>query len=105
KGHSGHPENEIADQLANRVVNLVPVEQIDRVTGWLSEATQTVGVYPQRLQDELRDALVLNGVQVVKALRPTLDGLQVDDGSRTLALPHDGMEPMRRMVRWSIDHG
>lgn len=95
---------EFADQLANRVVNLVPVEDIRKVTGWLNEATQTVGVYPPRLQELLRDALVQNGVQVVKALRPSLDGLTVDDGSHTLALPHDGMEPMRRMVRWSVDH-
>lgn len=96
---------EFADQLANRVVNLVPVADIGQVTGWLSEATQAVGVYPPRLQDALRDALVQNGVQIVKALRPSLDGMTRDDGSGTLALPHDGMEPMRRMVRWSIDHG
>lgn len=95
---------EFADLLANRVVNLVPVEDIRRVTGWLSEATQAVGIYPPRLQDELRDTLVLNGVQIVKALRPSLDGMARDDGSGTLALPHDGMEPMRRMVRWSVDH-
>jgi hypothetical protein len=96
---------DFADRLANRVVNLVPVADVDRVPAWLSEATQTVGVHPPALRERLRDALTLNGVQHVKALRTTLDGLAVDDGSRTLALPHDGMEPMRRMVRWAIDEG
>lgn len=91
---------EFADRLANRVVNLVPVADIAEVARWLSEATQTVGVYPSALQERLRDRLALSGVQHVRALRTPLG---YDDGSHTLALPHDGMEPMRRMVRWTID--
>jgi hypothetical protein len=87
------------------VVNLVPVADIGDVPGWLSEATQTVGVHPEELRRRLRDPLALAGVQHVKELRPSLDGLEVDDGAHTLALPHDGMEPMRRMVRWTIDQG
>jgi hypothetical protein len=96
---------DFADRLGNRVVNLVPVAEIEKVPGWLSEATQTVGIHPDSLHERLRDALALNGVQHVKALRPSLEGLAVDDGSYTLSLPHDGMEPMRRMVRWTIDQG
>ncbi len=96
---------DFADSLRNRVVNLVPVADVTRVPRWLSEATQTVGVYPESLQERLRDSLALSGVQHVKALRTSLDGLAVDDGSHTLSLPHDGGEPMRRMVRWTIDQG
>lgn len=96
---------DFADRLANRVVNLVPVADLADVSGWLSEATQTVGVHPEALRRRLRDPLALAGVQHVKELRPSLEGLEVDDGAHTLALPHDGMEPMRRMVRWAIDQG
>jgi hypothetical protein len=93
---------EFADRLRNRVVNLVPVAEIAKVTRWLSEATQTVGVYPPRLHDELRDPLALSGVQHIRVLTTSPDG-GYGSGRSTLLLPHDGMEPMRRMVRWTID--
>lgn len=96
---------DFADRLRNRVVNLVPIADIERVTSWVSEATQTVGIYPSSLRDRLRDALALSGVQHIRALRTSLDGYVYSDGSNTLLLPHDGMEPMRRMVRWTIDQG
>jgi hypothetical protein len=96
---------EFADRLRNRVVNLVPVAEIAKVTRWLSETTQTVGIYPPALHDRLRDGLALSGVQHIRALRTSLDGYLYSDGSQTLLLPHDGMEPMRRMVRWTIDQG
>jgi len=96
---------EFADRLRNRVVNLVPVADIAKVTRWVSEATQTVGVYPGELHDRLRDGLALSGVQHIRALRTSLDGYLYNDGRYTLLLPHDGMESMRRMVRWTIDQG
>jgi hypothetical protein len=43
-------------------------------------------------------------VQVIKTLDAGQANEAVNDGTGTLALPHDGMEPMRRMVRWTIDH-
>ena len=46
---------DFADSLRNRVVNLVPVADIAKVPRWLSEATQTVGVYPESLHERLRD--------------------------------------------------
>jgi hypothetical protein len=94
---------DFADRLRNRVVNLVPVSEIAGVTRWLSEATQTVGVYPSSLRDRLRDPIALVGVQQIRSLRTSLDGYVVDDGRYTMLLPHDGMEPMRRMVRWTVD--
>jgi hypothetical protein len=83
-------------------VNLVPVAEIAKVTRWLSEATQTVGIYPPRLHEELRDGLALAGVQHIRALTTSPDG-GYGSGRGTLLLPHDGMEPKRRMVRWTID--
>jgi hypothetical protein len=96
---------EFADMLRNRVVNLVPLADITGVTRFVSEATQTVGVYPAALHERLRDMLALTGVQHIRVLTTSLEDYAYADGSWTLALPHDGMEPMRRMVRWTIDQG
>jgi hypothetical protein len=93
---------EFAQRLNNRVVNLVPVPDISKVPRWVSEETQTVAVYPERLRLELRDELALHGVQRVMPLGEmfTMDDV---DPEQTYGLPHDGMEPNRRSVRWVID--
>lgn len=93
---------EFADRLNNRIVNLVPVPDITHVPRWVSEETQTVGVYPEWLRRELREELALHGVQRTMPLGESLTMRSVDP-EQTLALPHDGTEPMRRMVRWVID--
>lgn len=96
---------EFADQLNNRIVNLVPVPDIARVPQWANEATQTVGVYPERLREQLRDRLALYGVQRIVPLRredaanPTGAGVS----PRSTLGVQDGGEPLRRMVRWVID--
>lgn len=92
---------EFADSLTNRVVNLVPIEDISRVPMWVSEATQTVGIYPERLREQLRDDLALHGVQCVMPLGFSRTDLSNLD--QTTGLPHDGTEPMRRSVRWVTD--
>jgi hypothetical protein len=94
---------EFAAALRNRVVNLVPVADIAKVRRWLSEATQTVGIHPASLRERLREDVALSGVQHIRGLRTSLEDYVYSDGSSTLLLPHDGMEPMRRMVRWTID--
>src|SRR6266542_4805665 len=98
---------EFAARLRNRVVNLVPVEDITTVTRWISEETQTIGVYPASLRERLRDRLALSGAQHIKSLYTTLEGFSsaFNDGSSSILLPHDGVEPMRRMVRWTTDSG
>jgi hypothetical protein len=93
---------EFADRLTNRVVNLVPVPDITRVPRWVSEETQTVGVYPERLRLALRDDLALHGVQRLMPLGESMT-LTVADPTQTYGLPHDGGEPDRRSVRWVID--
>ncbi|PXY33356.1 hypothetical protein BAY59_09680 [Prauserella coralliicola] len=94
---------EFADSLTNRVVNLVPIADISRVPRWVSEATQTVGIYPERLRERLRDDLALHGVQRTLPLGASLSAQAAADPDQTVGLPHDGTEPMRRSVRWVID--
>jgi Acyl-CoA reductase (LuxC) len=93
---------EFADRLDNRIVNLVPVPDITRVPRWVSEATQTVGIYPESLRERLRDDLALNGVQRTLPLGHSLMMNQADL-EQAARLPHDGTWPMQRMVRWVID--
>jgi hypothetical protein len=104
---------EFSDELNNRIVNVVPVEDIARVASWVNESTQTVGVYPQRLREALRDDLALHGVQ---RIIPLLGEDAVDserslwqhdpagaDPSQHHGNPHDGSQSARRMVRWVVD--
>jgi len=83
-----------ADRLACRVVNVVPVDTLDEVFPHLTVHTQTVGVYPDQLMRDIRDECARRGVQRLCTL-----GYACSIG---LAQPHDGMEPMRRMVRWMV---
>ncbi len=93
------------DQLNNRVVNIVPVADLKDVTRWCDDTTQTVGVYPEALRDRLLDPFSLVGVQ---RLVPLSGGnpLELFHEMHTLppGMPHDGIEPLRRAMRWVIDH-
>ena len=93
------------DQLNNRVVNLVPMPNLLDVVKWCDDTTQTVGVYPESLRDRIIDPLSLAGVQRVVPLSGG-DPLQIFHDMHTLppGMPHDGIEPLRRNVRWVIDH-
>jgi len=92
------------DRLNSRVVNIVPVPDLLEVVKWCNDTTQTVGVYPESLRERLLDPLSLAGVQRVVPLRGE-DPLQIFHEINTLppGMPHDGIEPMRRNVRWVID--
>jgi hypothetical protein len=94
---------ECAERLTNCIVNLVPVADIAKVASWVSEETHTVGVYPEDLRVILRDMLARHGVQKVVPLGSTAFIHAGEDADQTIGLPHDGTEPMRRMVRWVID--
>jgi hypothetical protein len=93
------------DQLNNRVVNLVPVANLLDVLKWCDDTTQTVGVFPETIRQRLRDPLALAGVQRLVSLQGG-DAMAVFHGIHNLppGVPHDGIEPMRRNVRWVIDH-
>ncbi len=92
------------DQLNNRVVNLVPIADLSTVTKWCDDTTQTVGVYPEALREKLLDVFALAGVQRLVSLTGG-DALQLFHDMHTLppGMPHDGIEPLRRNVRWVID--
>ena len=92
------------DQLNNRVINLVPIADLVEVTKWCDDTTQTVGVYPESLRDRLLDPFALAGVQRMVAIGGG-DAMQIFGNMHTLppGMPHDGIEPLRRNVRWVID--
>ena len=93
------------DQLSNRVVNIVPVENLLDIVQWCDDTTQTVGVYPESLRDRLIDPLALAGVQRLVSLSGG-DPMRIYQGIQSMppGMPHDGIEPLRRSVRWVIDH-
>jgi hypothetical protein len=81
--------------LSGRVANIVPVDSIDKVTDAVNAYTQTIGIYPESLKDELRDRLPLFGAQRLTSLGYA--------ASVNFAIPQDAMEPMRRMCKWIVD--
>ena len=81
--------------LSGRVANLVPVDDLERVTKAVNAYTQTVGVYPDSLKAELRDRLPLFGAQRLTSL-----GYACHPAT---AAPQDAIEPVRRMCKWIVD--
>ena len=57
----------------------------------------TVGVYPGHRKTGLRDALIGAGAQRLVPLGEVTRMI--------LGLPHDGMRPLQRFVRWAADEG
>lgn len=86
---------DFAKLLANRVINLVPVDDIEEPVRAVTTYTQTIGIYPESLKRELRDRLALHGAQRLVSL------------GKALNLPNigiqDAIEPVRRMCRWIVD--
>jgi Acyl-CoA reductase (LuxC) len=92
------------DSLNNRIVNLVPMPNLMDIVRWCDDSTQTVGIYPERVRQTMCNALALAGVQRMFPLcRVESTKQATDDGTELPGMPHDGIEPMRRMVRWVID--
>jgi hypothetical protein len=84
-----------APLLSGRVANVVPVDDLEKVTGAVNAYTQTVGIYPERLKRELRDRLPLFGAQRLTSL-----GYACHVNP---AMPQDAIEPLRRMCKWIVD--
>jgi hypothetical protein len=95
---------EFFDKLNNRVVNFVPVDDLTEVIKWCDDTTQTVGLYPEARREGLRDAFALAGVQRLVSLEGG-EPMTVYANSHHMppGSPHDGIEPMRRSVRWVVD--
>ena len=86
---------EFARMLANRVANLVPIDELETAIKAVNAYTQTIGIYPDNLKTELRDRLAFHGAQRLVSLGYA--------GNPVFAGPQDAMEPLRRMCRWIID--
>ncbi|MEV6925207.1 acyl-CoA reductase [Dactylosporangium sp. NPDC051485] len=81
--------------LQDRTVNIVPLDSLQDVLGYLDAYTQTVGVYPESLKEQLLDVAPLYGVQRFVSL-----GYSSEHTGRA---PHDGLELERRMCKWIVD--
>jgi hypothetical protein len=83
------------EYLADRTVNLVPVETLEEVLDVIDAYTQTVGIYPESLREVVRHKGALHGGQRFPALGYSFNGVG-------LVGPQDGIEPMRRLVKWIV---
>jgi Acyl-CoA reductase (LuxC) len=81
--------------LSGRVANVVPIDDPHDAVRAMNAYTQTVGVYPETLKEELRDVLPLHGAQRLVSLGYA--------AHPSVALPQDAIEPVRRMVKWIVD--
>ncbi|MCX7865093.1 MAG: hypothetical protein N2423_08690, partial [Novosphingobium sp.] len=108
--HGGFVVSKFSDRvdcvcdLNNRVGNYVPMENLLDIIPWCDDTTQTVGIYPESLRDRLLDPLALAGVQRMVPLEGG-DPMAIFEAMHQLppGMPHDGIEPLRRNVRWVID--
>ncbi|MWV17033.1 long-chain-fatty-acyl-CoA reductase [Pseudomonas sp. L-22-4S-12] len=78
--------------LDDRTANLVPVDSLDEMMDAVDSYTQTVGVYPESIKDQLKDVLPLYGAQRIVSLGYA--------AAMKFAAPQDSIEPMRRMGKW-----
>lgn len=84
-----------AARLDDRTANLVPVDDLHEMMDAVDAYTQTVGVYPESIKDELKDILPLYGAQRIVSLGYAA-GLK-------WAGPQDSIEPLRRMGKWIVN--
>jgi hypothetical protein len=85
--------------LNDRTANLVPVDSIDDVMRAMNSYTQTVGVFPESLKQDLLNILPLGGAQRFVSLGYAV-GVSLGTGGRGT---QDGIEVVRRMGKWIIN--
>jgi hypothetical protein len=86
---------EFWEYLADRTINLIPVDTLDEVLDVVDAYTQTVGVWPDNLWEAVRHRGALHGGQRFVELGYAFNGAG-------LVGPQDGIEPMRRIVKWIV---
>ncbi|GIX30196.1 MAG: long-chain-fatty-acyl-CoA reductase [Porticoccaceae bacterium] len=86
---------DFADLLADRTVNLIPVERLEDFLAEVDQSTQTIGVWPPAWLEEVSHWGALAGGQRFVELGWHLQG-------PGLVGPQDGIEPVRRLVRWIV---
>ena len=87
---------DFARMLACRVANIVPIDDLETAIRSVNSYTQTIGIYPDALKTAIRDRLAYQGAQRLVSL----------GGAATLMgtpQPQDGIEPLRRSVKWITD--
>ena len=84
-----------ATKLDDRTAKLVPVDDLHEMMGAVDAYTQTVGVYPESIKEDLKDILPLYGAQRIVSLGYAA-GLK-------WAGPQDSIEPLRRMGKWIVN--
>lgn len=77
-----------------KTVNVVQVASVADAVRFANVATQTVGVYPASVAEELRDGLAAVGVQRMVTLGEV--------SGAVFGLPHDGFYPVHQFVRWLV---
>lgn len=87
---------DFSTSLSCRVANIVPVDNLETALRSVNSNTQTIGVYPNELKNELRNRLAFQGGQRIVSLGSAASLAAV-------TTPQDGIEPMRRMVKWIVD--
>ena len=85
---------DFAAYLADRTVNIVPVESVDEFLLGVDAYTQTIGVWPESLKSELENIVPFYGAQRLVTL-----GNALYNGP-LVGLAHDAIEPVRRMCKW-----
>lgn len=87
---------DFARQLACRVANLVPIDDVEIAVKSVNAYTQTIGIFPEQLKIELRDRLAYQGAQRLVSL----GAAAIFEDAAT---PQDGIEPVRRMCKWIVE--
>ena len=85
---------EFSDRIGGRVINIIPVPDLNAAVAAVTIHTQTIGIYPDATQAEIADRCMLRGAQRLSPL-----GCIAYEG---LGYPHDAMEIMRRLARWGV---
>jgi Acyl-CoA reductase (LuxC) len=93
--HTAEPVD-FYEYLADRTVNLIPVDSLDEMLNAVDSYTQTIGVWPKDLMPVLRHMMALHGGQRFVQLGYAFNG-------PGLVGPQDGIEPLRRMCKWIIN--
>lgn len=83
------------EYMADRTINMIPVDDLDEVLDVVDAYTQTVGVWPDNLWETVRHKGALHGGQRFVSLGYAFNGAG-------LVGPQDGIEPMRRIVKWIV---
>lgn len=86
---------DFSDYLADRTVNLIPIDTIDEFLDAIDSYTQTIGVFPDDLLPLVRHKGALYGGQRFASLGFSMSG-------PGLVGPQDGIEPVRRMCKWIV---